>query len=47
MLAATLAGIFVIPLLYVVFQSMSEWRPGARKNQPPPAVPPRHAPEAV
>jgi len=47
MLAATLAGIFVIPLLYVVFQSMSEWRPGARRHEPPPPGPQRHAPEAV
>jgi len=35
MLAASIVGIFVIPMLYVVFQTMREWRFGARKPQPP------------
>jgi hydrophobe/amphiphile efflux-1 (HAE1) family protein len=46
MLAASVVGIFVIPMLYVVFQTMREWRSGARKNQPP-APPHSGAPEAV
>jgi hydrophobe/amphiphile efflux-1 (HAE1) family protein len=46
MLAASIVGIFVIPMLYVVFQSMREWRPGARKHQPP-APPHGGTPEAV
>jgi len=34
MLAAALVGIFIIPSLYVVFQSMREWVKG-RKDTPP------------
>jgi multidrug efflux pump subunit AcrB len=46
MLAASVIGIFMIPMLYVVFQSMREWRPGARKHRPP-APPHGGTPEAV
>jgi len=33
MLVASTIGIFLIPMLYVVFQRLSEWRPGARRRQ--------------
>ncbi len=39
MLAAALVGVFVIPMLYVVFQWMREktgWRPPAEQGTPPP-----------
>jgi multidrug efflux pump subunit AcrB len=35
MIAASLIGIFLIPMLYVVFQSMREWRWGTRQPKPP------------
>jgi multidrug efflux pump subunit AcrB len=47
MLAASVIGIFVIPMLYVAFQSASEWRFGSRKPQPPSPPPHSGAPEAV
>jgi hydrophobe/amphiphile efflux-1 (HAE1) family protein len=46
MLAASIIGIFVIPMLYVVFQTMREWRSGARGHQPP-EPPHSGAPETV
>jgi len=33
MLVASTIGIFLIPMLYVVFQRLREWRPGARRRQ--------------
>jgi multidrug efflux pump subunit AcrB len=50
MIAASLVGIFIIPMLYVSFQSLSEMRFGRKKlppAEPPPAEPPGSAPEAV
>ena len=33
MLIASTIGIFLIPMLYVVFQRLREWKPGARRRQ--------------
>jgi HAE1 family hydrophobic/amphiphilic exporter-1 len=33
MLVASTIGIFLIPMLYVVFQRLREWRPGAKRRQ--------------
>jgi multidrug efflux pump subunit AcrB len=38
MLAAALVGIFVIPSLYVVFQTMREWVKRRTGGTPPPAA---------
>ena len=41
MLAAALFGIFVIPMLYVVFQWMREWTAARRQDLPDRARPAR------
>ena len=33
MLVASTIGIFLIPMLYVVFQRLREWRPGSAKHR--------------
>jgi hypothetical protein len=33
MLVASTIGIFLIPMLYVVFQRMREWKPGRRTHR--------------
>jgi multidrug efflux pump subunit AcrB len=33
MLVASTIGIFLIPMLYVVFQRMREWRPGRSRHR--------------
>jgi multidrug efflux pump subunit AcrB len=33
MLVASTIGIFLIPMLYVVFQRLREWKPGAKRRQ--------------
>ncbi len=42
MLAASLFGIFMIPMLYVVFQGMREWVKGRFRGKPRPGHPPNH-----
>jgi HAE1 family hydrophobic/amphiphilic exporter-1/multidrug efflux pump len=45
MSAATLVGIFLIPVFYVLMQSVSERLRGiARRDPPPPASPPKSPP---
>jgi hypothetical protein len=33
MLVASTVGIFLIPMLYVVFQRLREWKPGRLKHR--------------
>jgi hypothetical protein len=33
MLVASTVGIFLIPMLYVVFQRLREWKPGAKRRE--------------
>jgi hydrophobe/amphiphile efflux-1 (HAE1) family protein len=44
MLAASLFGIFMIPMLYVVFQGMREWVKSKFRGKPRPGHPPGHPP---